>query len=93
MNIEKRSFGGIISKNIIDFYSDEAKENYISWLDTPEGMDKIKEANESAKVNRSFHDKMLKAYLKGHEYFNFGYIGRDRMGVLIPNRFAVLVNS
>jgi hypothetical protein len=47
----------------------------------------------AGKINRAFHDKMLKAYLRGDQYFSFGYKRRDKYGKLVPNTFAVLMNN
>lgn len=45
---------------------------------------------ETSKRNRHFHQRMLRAYLKGATQFNFGFRGRDILGKLIPEVYEVL---
>lgn len=56
-------------------------------------LNDFKEDSKDPKVNRAFHQKMLKAYLRGNEYFIFGNKGRDPYGRLIPDIYAVIVNN
>lgn len=44
----------------------------------------------ASKIDRHFHQRMLRAYLKGGTEFNFGFSGRDVTGRLIPQKHPVL---
>lgn len=47
------------------------------------------ETLEASKRERHFHQRMLRAYLKGKEVFNFGFT-RDHLNRLIPIEHKVL---
>ncbi len=40
------------------------------------------------KWNRRYHQAMLKAYLKGKEFFNFGFT-RNKEGYRVPQQYKV----
>lgn len=44
----------------------KGKTEFVLDYSTPEKL-------EASKQDRHFHQRMLRAYLKGKEYFNFGY--------------------
>ena len=46
---------------------------------------------EASKQERHFYQRMLRAYLKGKEYFNFGRQFNAALGKHIPIQYKVLV--
>lgn len=60
----------------------KGKTEFVLDYSTPEKL-------EASKQDRHFHQRMLRAYLKGKEYFNFGFT-RNAFGQLVPTQHKVL---
>lgn len=56
---------------------------------TPETIAKTTEKREADKTDRHFNQRMLRAYLKGQEFFNFGFT-RNTFNQLVPVKHKVL---
>jgi hypothetical protein len=67
-------------------------EFILTQIDTTnaETIAKTTEQREADKTERHFHQRMLRAYLKGKEYFHFGFT--YKYGGRQPESHKVLVN-